>query len=223
VPAFLSIIIFSSCISDSKKIIIRPEQTIPQISDPLKEPIPEGGYQIIDYKNKGKETEIPAWVTRYFEQGITGIEALDSNHDNYVFIGSNRGYNFKALTQWAAMFSAIQDFPQLAAQRVERRLLSSASLYPDDEYGDFFEIFVKKAFDAEYPGSVRVNDFWVLQQALDSNDAPSYCFLVLMSIDKTKMKQIIAGLIAETVPELKPTRNQAAAINRVRENFFEGF
>ncbi|MDR0877807.1 MAG: hypothetical protein LBN21_07115 [Treponema sp.] len=213
--------LLSSCVNAPARMIIRPEQPLLPQTEP-----PEGpgaGYQIINFRGSETGAAIPLWVSRYFDQGRAGVETLENYQDKYVFIGTNRGINFKALLQWAVMFSAAQDFPALAAERVERRLLNAASLYPDDEYGEFFEALVKSAFDAEYRGAVREEDFWVRRQAVDSDDEPSYCFLVLISIDKNLLKTIVSGLMGDIVLTVPPTRDQAASINRIRENFFEGF
>jgi hypothetical protein len=218
-PIFLStLMVLLSCVNQPNKIIIHPE---PSGSSP---PVPPGeGYQIINFRDMENGSAFPLWVNRYLDQGTAGVEALEKYQGKYVFIRTNRGINFNALNQWAVMFSAVQDFPQLAAERVEKRLLANASLYPDDEYGEFFETLVKKAFDAEYPGAVREDDYWILQKSDGTDTGESYFFLILISIDKTLLQPAIASLMDSITVSRPPTHNQAAAINRVRENFFEGF
>jgi hypothetical protein len=160
---------------------------------------------------------LPDWLISYMKGGIAEVEKLDFCLNRYVFIGKNRGVNFIALNKWAGNFTVIQDFPRLAAVRIEKRLNSSASLYPDDEYGDFFEVFVKKAFNAEYPDAVKEQTYWI--KITDE----VYEFYVFVSMEKSKMQSIIMAMISDTLVTVTPTRAQNAAINRLRLNFFEGF
>jgi hypothetical protein len=166
--------------------------------------------------------------------GIAEVEKLDFNLNRYVFIGKNRSANFIALNKWAGNFTVIQDFPRLAAVRIEKRLNSTASLYPDDEYGEFYEALVKKAFSAEYLDAVKEQTYWIKITADQGNNAagapagaatPSevYEFYVFVSMEKSKMQSIIKTMMADSLIAVTPTRAQNVAINRLRQIFFEGF
>jgi hypothetical protein len=176
---------------------------------------------------------LPDWLIFYFKGGIAEVEKLDSCKDRYVFIGKNRGANFIALNKWAGNFTVIQDFPRLAADRIEKRLNSTTSLYPDDEYGDFYEMLVKKAFNAEYPDAVKEQTYWIKTAAEVNNAAgapqgaaaapENYEFYIFVSMEKNKMQSIIRTMMANTLAAVTPTRAQNAAINRLQQIFFEGF
>jgi hypothetical protein len=112
-------------------------------------------------------------------------------------------------------------------------MILSASLYPDDEYGMFFETMVKKAYSAEYPGVLKENTYWVKLlnngDNLSNNDGivnantEIYNFFILLTIDKIKMESVISGLMAETMAVVTPTDAQRISINRLRQYFYQGF
>jgi Asp-tRNA(Asn)/Glu-tRNA(Gln) amidotransferase B subunit len=165
------------------------------------------------------------------------VESSTAYRDRYIFIGKTRGGNFNALQQWAEGFSVLQDFPRLAAARIESRLIAAASLYPDDEYGEYFEALVKRASDSEYPGAVKEAAYWiktkVIQQQNNDDADPDeineplvlerYEFFILISIDKATLQNNIRELMINIKTGVAPTRAQEAAISRVQQSFFGGF
>jgi hypothetical protein len=193
--------------------------------------------QIIESESGSGESGLPAWVRSYLDGGVRGIESLDTYSAKYTFVGKNRGENLNVLRQWADSFTATQDLPRLIAQRTERRLVAAAVLYPDDEYGEYFERLMKKMSDEEYPGALKEQTFWLKQKikaaseetAVD-DDSPQedvfferYEFLVLMSIDRETLKKQVEEIMGDIKTKSSPTRNQTQAINKIRQNFFEGF
>jgi hypothetical protein len=174
--------------------------------------------------NNIKETQdgisaayLPNWLISYMKGGIAEVEKLDLYQNRYVFIGKSRGANFIALNKWAGNFTVIQDFPRLAAVRIEKKLNSAASRYPDDEYGEFYEALVKKAFSAEYLDAVKEQTYWI------KTTAEVYEFYVFLSMEKSKMQSIIRTMMTDSLATVTPTRAQNPAINRLRQVFFEGF
>jgi hypothetical protein len=195
-------------------------------------------WQIIETKTGPGNTGIPEWVRQYYNNRYQGLESLTPFRGKYMFAGENRGDSITSLDQWVNGFTAEHDFPRLVAARVERRLVSSASLYPDDEYGQFFESLIKAVADGEFPGAVRDQAFWIKRNVIVPNedfdpdeDDPEmaefgferYEYLVLIGINKDilekQLRDIMSG-IRTTVP---PTREQAAKIAGIQQTFFEGF
>jgi hypothetical protein len=210
--------VFFACLGEPAKIIIRPETAGPEDS-------PRDEQMILDYQNAAERGKIPEWLTRFLDQGNQGVEELEYYRDFYVFVAENWGTNFKALSHWREGFTAAQDFPRLAAVRIEERLLRTAILYPDDEYGEFFEILVKKASDMVYTGAMKADTFWIKQMYYKENSPgrERYVFFVLVTVKKSELQAQIQTLLTESVPINPPAREQAAAINRVKETFFDGF
>jgi hypothetical protein len=233
VSVLLIAVLFTACIGQRNGIILRPEPG----QEGASQTGPQEIWQIIETQNGLPENGIPEWVSLYLNEGIPKVEALDQYNGKYVFIGENRGINLTALKQWSKGFSAAQDFPRLLAQRVENRLTASASLYPDDEYGEYFEKLMKQVSDAEYP-AVKEEHFWIKRMRIfdavveDDPDALSerddylterYEFFILLDIDKNSLQNQIRQITSGIKTDRPPTREQAAAINRVQSAFFTGF
>jgi hypothetical protein len=226
--AFLICVLIYSACTNQRHAIIQPDPDFTGI----KSEIPEFD-EILATQDGAGAANLPDWLTRYLIGGIEEIERADSWQDKYVFIGRNNGTNFSALNQWAEGFTVYQDFPRLAAVRIESRLIAGAVMYPDDEYGEYFEALVKRAFDAEYPGAVKELTYWIKTKTEQENDPEEedqiieplelYEFFVLISIDKTALQTQIVNLMAGLRTSTAPTRAQRTAIARVEEIFFEGF
>jgi len=219
-------LVFSSCTSQTARMIIHPE--------PRKEiPQPARMWVITESQNGGPDAAIPEWVNLYLNGDIPGIEALAAYKDAYIFVGENSGSNFAALSQWAASFTAEQDLPRLAAARIKNRMTSAAALYPDDEYGDFYETFIKTAMDMDYTNSAVEDRFWVKRNIITmpadtaADELPRteerYDFLVLVSVNRITMQNQIRGAMDGIKTKVPPTRDQTAAISRIKQTFFERF
>jgi len=189
---------------------------------------------IIGTKDDTQSGYLPAWLSFYIIGGLEAVENLYRFNDKYVFIAVNESDNLGALNRWAENFSTVNDLPMLAAARVEKRMISSASLYPDDEYGLFYERMVKNAYNSEYPGAVKEDTYWIKTKAnnetsneqgetTDNTPSEAIVFFVLISIDKQTIQTIITDLAAQTAASVTLTRNQSAAVNRLRQTFFDGF
>jgi hypothetical protein len=215
---------FGGCVSQESKIIIHPE------------PVPEQQeetWQILESQNGPQSAPVPEWLSRFLDGGNREVESMGIFPDRYVFVGRMNGNNFNALRQWTVAFTVQQDLPRLIAGRIENRMVSAASLYPDDEYGDFFAALVKAASDAEYFDISIVETFWIKRRietkALDENLEENviikeqYEFFILTSADKFRMQNKIRGIIESVKTPVSPTKEQATAINRIKRNFFEGF
>ena len=185
---------------------------------------------ITETKGGAAAAHLPDWLFAFINGGIEEIEKMDFYREKYCFVGTNESGNFGALNKWAENFSVIQDFPRLAAVRIEKKLISAAALYPDDEYGSFYELMVKKAFDTEYTGAFLENTFWI-KKKISQNEAANrsdgsgevYEFFVFISIDRIAMQNIIENMMAEVLALVTPTRAQNTAIKRLQQDFFMGF
>ena len=202
---------------------------------PLREEEPEIvrhiSWEVLDYKDKDIGSSIPAWVNYYLDNNILQIENYFEFYNHFVFIASNAGTNFNALQQWMNAFSIDLDFPRLAAVRMENRFLNAAVLFPDDEYGSFYEALIRAASDAHWQGAVRAEDFWVSRSfiGLDNPETESpetwdrYEFLILLIVEKDIMIPQIEMVLQDVQPPSPLSRYQRSAVNRVIEFFFDGF
>jgi hypothetical protein len=207
----------------------RPKQTLPLDWSPPPSPAAQAPVETIIRLNSKDPGALPAWVAAY-RGGLAGIELLAQYVDKYVFVGENRGDNFNALKLWSESFSAARDAPSLIATRAQNRLVGRVNANPDAIYGGFFEAAVKAFSDADYEDVVREDDFWVYRQismddpVLDvETEVKEYVFLILLSIDKSSLVSQINAVL-NAVPSNPPlSKDQAAAISHVKEEFFTGF
>jgi len=238
VTAVFISILFMACIGQQdKKVIFRPDTA----NNPQEESRIFDSWEIINSQNskdsKGDQgsEDIPEWVRWYIDNKANEIEALDRFSGKYIFIGENGGSNFNALQQWANGFSVEQDLPMLITRRVEHRLVSSASLYPDDEYGEYFEFLIREVSNGEFLGAVKEQTFWLKRKVVsseetDDNTQPNpntaqerYEFFVLISVDKRTLQKQIQEIMAGIKTKIPPTKEQAAVIAKIKNNFFERF
>jgi hypothetical protein len=230
----LAVVLLTACASKKNNILFIPDPEQDNLHGQTD--LPEYR-QIMESENGPGESGLPAWVRSYLDGGVRGIESLDAYRAKYTFVGKSQGDNLNVLRQWANGFTATQDLPRLIAQRTERRLVTAAVLYPDDEYGEYFERFIKIMSDGEYPDALKEETFWLKQKIKAVSEADAfddnlpqkdifferYEFLVLMSIDRETLRKQIEEIMAGIKTKASPTRNQTHAINKIRQNFFEGF
>ena len=217
----------SSCTTDSDRRTQAADE-IPGIIE-IRRP-----FTITDFKDKAEGGSMPEWVNRWLEGGVSAVEALDVHEGRRVFIGRNEGNNFNALRQWAEWFLPDLDFPRLAAARIEARFLSGVSR-PDTEYGAFFVSLIRAASDTLWVGAIKEDYFWIRREFYPVEDAfpetgeasslveEDWEFLILVTIDEALFASQLDTVFRNVHPSPQPTRDQLAAANRVKDQFFDGF
>jgi len=123
-------------------------------------------------------------------------------------------------------FSPELDFPRLVASRIGQRFSRVAVLYPDDEYGAFYEAIIRDASDTVWPGAMMADDFWILKRYLPGESEPeneSWEFLILVTIGKRNFDTQLNLLFDRVVPYPPLTAEQITAVDRVKVSFYEGF
>jgi len=216
----ISYFLFSSCLGQRKAFVPVPDFSVFENHKKIEID------NIIETKDGASAESMPEWLLRYIEGGNRAVEQLNVYRDKYVFIGINEGTNFIILNKWTENFTAAQDFAILAAIRIEERMIAGASLYPDDEYGIFFETLVKMAYSTEYRDAVKEETYW-FKKGTDPN---LYNFFIMITIDKNIMQSVIRGMMTQAYtvafPRGRGSRsqgNQANSVSRIRQTFFEGF
>jgi hypothetical protein len=110
---------------------------------------------------------------------------------------------------------------------MEKRFTLAAGGFPDRVFGRYFETIIRAASDASWEGAVREDDFWLkgYYEGTDENADrdESYDFVILVTIDKAFLISQIQTLFSAVNPQAPMSGDQLAAVNRVRERFFEGF
>jgi hypothetical protein len=213
---FLCITILYSCISNNDARIIVPEFSEGQQDENIV--LVE---DIIETQSGYGNSNLPDWLRAYILGGIGEIEKMGSYRSKYCFVGRNEGINFEALAKWAENFSVEHNFTRLAALRIEKRIISSTTLYPDDEYGVFYERMIKKAFNAAYNDVIMQDTYWI--KKTDASYNTVYEFFLLISIEKLSMQNAINKMMTEAREDAHLSRSQNNAVSRLQQAFFEGF
>jgi hypothetical protein len=178
---------------------------------------------ILETRN-GTAVQMPPWLRSYLGSGINAVEKLDPYGGKYVFIVSNEGDNDTVLEKWIEHYTVAHDFPMLAAERIEKRMYLTASLYPDDEYGAFYEAMMQNAYKTEYNEAFKEDYSWIKIKTENAEGlAEKYIFYLLMTIEKNTMQAIIRNMITQTSEAVTLTKSQNNAVNKLRNTFFEGF
>jgi len=213
------LILFSCATRKTNNYFPIPDSGIPKDEDIIS--VDAGN--IIETKN-GSARQIPAWLRSFLNGGIDAVEKLDSYVTKYVFIGINDGENISVLNKWVEFYTVTQDFPMLAAARIEKRMYLTASLYPDDEYGAFYEAMIHNAYNAVYQGAVKEDNYWIkIRSKNEEEPSENYKFYVLITIEKNLMQSIIRNMMTKTITDITMTTVQSNTVNRLRNTFFEGF
>lgn len=217
-PVILAVLLPVSCRN-------QPRPFVPPPVAPPVEAEPPRVFTVTDYMNKSAGGSIPEWVNRWLESGSRGVEALEEYADRYVFVYRNEGNNFAALNLWKEGFSPSLDFPRLAAARIEARF-SSGVPFPDIEYGAFFGSLIRAASDASWRWGVKEDDFWIRRNFTQDGSGmqnENWEFLILVTMEKPLFVSQVDYIFRGINPDPPPSAEQSAAINRVKEYFFDGF
>ena len=211
-------------------------------AEPMPPPVPDKSLfeaektieikNITETGNNAWDANLPDWLSAFLNGGIKEAERIDSYKNKYLFIASNQGRNFAALNKWVDNYTIEQDFPMLVAVRIEKRMNVSNFMYPEDEYGIFYETLVKNAYGGEYPEAVKEDTYWVKTKAVDYNGdgeqesaalPEEFHYFILISVERAAMQAAVYNLISQAIASSAPSGAQVAAINRLRQNFFEEF
>ena len=227
-------VLFTACVGQPPQRIIVPSDPVGTRFQGWLDSLE--AWQIVESQNGPGMTGLPRWVYYFYTRNIEMIESMERFNERYVFIAVNQGDNFHALRQWAENFCPEQDIVRLIVHRVEQRFVAGASLYPDDQYGEYFMRVIRGISNGEYTGAVKEELFWVRREMVRAEDnEPDYMeiqapiaterfeYLVLISIDMETLQGQISQIMDNVRTTTPPTREQAAAISNIRQTFFEGF
>ncbi|MDR2796482.1 MAG: hypothetical protein LBB47_07220 [Spirochaetaceae bacterium] len=208
--------------------------------------------EILDYQGRTSGKKPADWVSMYINGGVPALEKLDEFAPYFVFIAEQSSPNLNTLLRWANNFSLDRDIPQLVLLRAYRRLTENLSVSPDDMYGDFFEMFIKRLASRRWSLSQKYDETWVFVRRLPSLPPPEvsgpdtsdsgaeeqalpeepvdgpfdsrlYMYLILNVIEKNEVESSMRLVMNEIKLDEKPSRDQTQAVNSIKSNFFNGF
>ncbi|MDR1418825.1 MAG: hypothetical protein LBI86_00425 [Treponema sp.] len=187
-------------------------------------PAETAAYPVTSYEEGERGETIPRWFRLYQEGGCRAVEALPEFAGMYVFVAANEGGNPEILRLWASEFSAVRDTPRLVASRVEERM-TGRTLYPDDEYGEFFERFAKAVSNSTFE-EASAGSVYRTQQRFNEEDGvvrERHYFFIPVTIPKSFLQEKLSDIMKKITTTVKPAREQAAAVNRIKADLFNGF
>lgn len=182
-------------------------------------------YEILDYENREQGADLPEWLSRYMAEGTAGVETLPQYAGSYIFIESDSGTNISALRQWSLGFSLAQDFPRLAAARVQDCLTSAGAGNPERVYGRYFESMIRNVFNARFQGAAKEAECWVYRRYSGDTSAPPqevYELFIMVRIDREVLKAQLDGVLYRN-GNVQASKEQTAAFERLHQVFYERF
>ncbi|MDR1286543.1 MAG: hypothetical protein LBK08_02945 [Treponema sp.] len=198
----------------------RQPDLIPPEDDPARTP----AYPVTGYEDGERGETSSRWFRLYQEGGCRAVEQLPEFAGLYVFVAANEGGSAEILNLWASGFSAARDTPRLVASRVEERM-TGRTLYPDDEYGEFFERFAKAVSDSLF-SEASAGQVYRTQRLITEEDGAvreRHYFFIPVTIPKPLLQEKLSDIMKKITTRVKPAREQAAAVNRLKADFFNGF
>jgi hypothetical protein len=184
-------------------------------------------FEIIDYEKTAENTDMPEWVGRYINEGISGIEAMPEYENSYIFVGKQQGNNLDSLRLWARGFSIERDFSRLVAARIQVRFFNASAGNPADEFGHYFENVIKNISDAVFSGAEQEESFWVKKKIPQEGgltpEGYIFEYYIPIHINKDALKKQINIILRTTRTDIPPTKEQASASSRLRIGFFNTF
>jgi hypothetical protein len=179
-------------------------------------------FKVIDHKYAAAGREWPEWVF----QETFDLERMDQYKDMYLFKFEEEGQNLDSVKTWTNNFSAASEIAKVVSTKVQQKF-AGAQAGDKDKLGVYFENVVKLVSEANYSGAKKVSDYWVLKSYFKddgvSEKERKYAYYLLFSIPKATLQELINQKIKEAGQAVKATAEQATAMDRVKESFYEGF
>ena len=179
-------------------------------------------YDIIDQKGQALGKEVPDWVL----QESSDLEKQAEYKNLYLFKFEETGKNLEATKTWANNFSAPSEIAKIVSTRVQQKF-AGAQAGDKDKVGDYFENVVKTLSQTEFSGAQKVADWWILKQYRKDAGAQAgqqeYTYYLLFGIQKDTLNKLVQDQLDKSKADLNPTTEQATAIDRVKQAFYEGF
>ncbi len=174
---FLIILFFiSSCAGTPK---IKPQEIA----------IGDQSILIVEHKESAAGLEIPEWVL--LDPLI--VEDLPEFKRDYVFIFSNSGHNLNEMVTWMENFQADSQIAELIVERTMDKY-NSSSIENKSSFQPFIEETTQILEVAEYVGTQKKEDFWLLEQLLDEKGKPSenvYRFYMLYVVPRDQVNSAL--------------------------------
>jgi hypothetical protein len=171
---------------------------------------------IVEHKESAAGKEIPEWVLT----DSVELEKIPEFSKDYLFIFKNTGSNLTEMDTWMENFQA--DF-RIAEIIVERTLekFNSSSIENRTAVQPFIEETTQILEEAEYVGTRKINNFWLLEQIIGEDDKPVeniYKFYMLYMVPRDQVNSALMLSLRIIDEKYKPeTEAEWTIRNRIME------
>lgn len=184
--------------------------------------------EIIDYKGSEFNANPPEWIQVYIESDISGVEKLSRYKDKYCVVVEIDGQDKEGVMLALSNLKAPVEIAGRISTRVQQRF-AGAQVGDTDKLENYMENVVKVSREASFSGFGKEGETWTYLQYFKPGkkkepDKTLYRGYQLWAIDRAVLqKQIDAMLNGEAKKQVAKTPEKQAAIDRVKEAFYEGF
>ena len=201
---FIIILLFiSSCAGTAK---IKPQEVN----------IKDQQILIVEHKESAAGLEMPEWVLL----DPLMVENLPEFKRDYVFIFTNSGHNLNEMDTWMENFKADSQIAELIVERTMDKY-NSSSIENKSTYRPFIKEVSQILEVAEYVGTQKKEDFWLLEQLLDEKKKPAdkiYKFNMLYVVPRDQVNSAITLALRIIDEKYKPEAEAEWTLrNRIME------
>lgn len=207
---FLIILLFISGCAGTPKI--KPEE----IS------IGDQSIFIVEHKESAAGKEIPKWV---LSDSIV-VEEMPVFSKNYVFIFRKTGYELAEMDTWMESFQADSRIAEIIVERTLNKFSSSA-IEDKSTLQTYIEETSQILEVAEYVGTQKKEDFWLLEQIIGEDGKPvenMFKFYMLYVVPRDQVNSALMLALRIIDEKYKPeTEAEWAIRNRIMELYNDSF
>lgn len=192
---------------------------------PAPTPVAVPPFQVLQHKGTTLGVAMPPpWI----EKSLYGMAEVEKLYpDKYALVVDETGTNLDGLISWANNYSANNEIIKRINLRVQSKF-AGALAGDKDKVGIYQEAVSKSVAEGTVNGFKKEADWWV-QLRWFKPDKPSqmdreeFRYLVLYVIPKDMMDQKIQEALDGVVKQKPPSPEQATAMDKVKQAFYEGF
>jgi len=201
---FLIILLFISACAGTPKI------------KPREAAIGDQAVLIVEHKESASGKDIPEWVTCNPDT----VENLPEFSKDYVFIFRNTGSNLIEMDTWMENFQADTRIAEIIVERTMEKF-NSSSIENKNTLQTYIEETSQILEVAEYVGTQKAEDFWLLEQLLDEKGKPAdkiYRFYMLYLVPKDQVNSALMLALRIIDEKYKPeTEAEWTIRNKIME------
>jgi len=183
--------------------------------------------EIIDYKGSEFGMAAADWMQAYVKDGVEAVEKLPKYEDKVCIVVEAEGKSKDGVLLALSNLQAPVQIAGAISTRVQQRF-AGAQVGDKDKIESYMENVVKVAREATFSGLFQDGETWVQLQYFKPGPKkqPDYQIFrayQLWTIDRDALVEQIEKVMDGVDADKPMTAEKKAAIDRVKEAFYEGF